>query len=269
MPLILIGMRSPGKMRSISRNAWAFRSIGCDNPIQIAQNKNLPLRPAYVRRSTMTGFLYKLFALSVLAIRSPRPKGSEKGKAIRHFSRERAFRQCLRQKSHGMLRILFSVEYPLGFSRVSSGRDSTSQIQLSSRVFHGLLQKNVQGGSIAVSIAAGGLAAPLLGDKVRGVAGFDAAAHSSAPGQSLQAAVGLSQVACVEGAVGTFRTAAAKIRHLHPPLRSAPRCGAGLPEWSAGFPAPPVRSGQSKKLAEYGRPGRGERVPVLKQPHFG
>ena len=65
MPLILIGMRSPGKMRSISRNAWAFRSIGCDNPIQIAQNKNLPLRPAYVRRSAMTGFLYKLFALSV------------------------------------------------------------------------------------------------------------------------------------------------------------------------------------------------------------
>ena len=40
-----------------------------------------------------------------------------------------------------MLRILFGVEYPLGFSPVSSGRDSTSQIQLSSRVFHGLLQK--------------------------------------------------------------------------------------------------------------------------------
>ena len=38
-----------------------------------------------------------------------------------------------------MLRILFSVEYPLGFSRVSSGRNSTSQIQLSGRVFHGLL----------------------------------------------------------------------------------------------------------------------------------
>lgn len=132
-----------------------------------------------------------------------------------------------------MLRILFGVEYPLGFSRVSSGRDSTSQIQLSSRVFHGLLQKNVQGGSIAASIAAGGLAAPLLGDKVRGVAGFEAAAHCSAPGQGLQAAVGLSQVACVEGEVGTFRTAAAKIRHLHPPsgllLDAAQDCRNGRP----------------------------------------
>ena len=86
--------------------------------------------------------------------------------------------------------------------------------------FDQLLQKFIQRRGCLIPVAAGGLAAPLLGYKVSGLAAFDTAAAGVFPlGQRLYAAVGPYSVACVKGAIGAFCTAAAKMLIAHKPVR--------------------------------------------------